>query len=214
MHAILPFLLCAAPASSQPAMSSTGLSYSYVELGFAVLRPDEDRADLGGGAFAEFDDAQAIGVSASFSLSETFFVQGGLALSDQDVLVTDGVDEDNGQYEARSFTVGLGARHPLGTAVDAYAVAGLASLSADLEFPGIGSESNSETGLAVELGLRAMVASPVEIQAYFSRVDLYEATNTFGGAVRFHATESLALGLSAQVSEDASSLGLGVRFGF
>jgi hypothetical protein len=68
--------------------------------------------------------------------------------------------------------------------------------------------------LAVELGLRAMVASPVEVQAYFSRVDLDEATSTFGGAVRFHATESLALGLSAQASEDASSLGLGLRFGF
>jgi hypothetical protein len=212
MRAILPFLLCAAPSASQPAASSTGLSYSYVELSFDVISSDD--ADLGGGVLAEFDDAQAIGVSASFSLSETFFLQGGLAVADQDFQITDGVNEDNGQSEARSFSVGLGARHPLGNAVDAYAVAGLALLSADVEFPGIGSESDSETGLAMEFGLRAMVASPVEIQAYFSRVDLYEATNTFGGAVRFHATESLALGLSAQVSEDASSLGLGVRFGF
>lgn len=217
MQPILPLLMLApsiaAPSAAQGTIGS-GLSYSYVELDFSVIRPDVDREELGGGLSAEYDDAQSIGVGASFSISETFFVQGGLSISSQDILLTDGIDTVQGQYDARGFTLGLGARHPLGGTVDVYAVAGIASLSADLDFPGIGSESDSESGLALTLGVRALVSTKVEFEASAARVDLGEATNTFGGAVRFHATDTFALALSAQASDDASALGLGVRFGF
>lgn len=212
MQPIIPLLFLASTPTSQA--ESPGLRYSYVDISFAVVRPDEDSADLGGGIFAEFDDARAISLGASFSLNERFFLQGGLGTSSQDIVLTDGVDVANGEYEARTLTLGVGARHPLGATVDVYAVAGLASVSANLDFPGIGSESDSETGLALELGLRALVASQVEVQASFARIDLDEATNTFGAALRFHATDTLSFALSAQDTEDASAFGVGVRFGF
>jgi len=214
LQPLLPLCLLATAPASQPAAGAPGLSYSYVELGFALIRPDEDRADLGSGVVAEFDDAQAINVAASFSLSETFFVQGGLGVSDQDILLTDGVDVARGQRDERALTLGLGARHPLGNAVDVYAVAGIASVSVDVDFPELDSASDSETGLALELGVRALVASQLEFQASFARIDVYEATNTFGGTARFYVSDSISLGLSARASEDASALGLGVRFGF
>jgi opacity protein-like surface antigen len=214
LQPLLPLCLLATAPASQPAAAAPGLSYSYVELGFALIRPDEDRADLGSGVVAEFDDAQAINVAASFSLSETFFVQGGLGVSDQDILLTDGVDVARGQRDERALTLGLGARHPLGNAVDVYAVAGIASVSVDVDFPELDSASDSETGLALELGVRALVASQLEFQASFARIDVYEATNVFGGTARFHVSDTISLALSAQASEDASALGLGVRFGF
>ncbi|MEY2745603.1 MAG: hypothetical protein RL112_645 [Planctomycetota bacterium] len=210
MQPSLPVLLLASSASSQPS-TAEGLGYTHVDFGFALLRPEEERADLGGGSSAEFDDAQALSLGASFSLSESFFLQGGLGISRQDVVV-EGIDEDSGTLESRVLTLGLGARHPLGATVDAYLVAGLASASFDSDLAAFDSRSDTETGLALELGLRALVSSRFEAQASFARVELEEATSNFGGALRFHATDALSVGLSAQVSDDASSVGLGLRF--
>jgi hypothetical protein len=191
MHAILPFLLFASPSASQTAASSTGLSYSYVELGFAMV---QNRSNPDGGSGGPLDDTESLGGTVSYSLNETFFAQGSLNVY---------VDNERG------YKLGLGARHPLSNeyVVDAYALAGLASW--DLE-----NQNARENGLALEIGFRAMVAESVEIQTYLSLVDIFDQVSTLGGDIRFHATESFSLGLSVASSDNDDSMGLGIRFGF
>lgn len=163
-------------------------SYSYVEGGYV-------RTDIDG-----------IGKDA-----DGFLVRGSVELTDEFFLFAGYLDQGVYGADIKQYGVGAGYAWSMNDSTDLYGKAGYVRAEADVDGFGI-----DDDGYSLGIGIRSFVTKNFELEAsvnYADYSDLGDDT-TFGAGARWYFTEQFALGIEAQVADDATSYGIGLRWSF
>lgn len=184
--------LCVAAALALPLSAmAEGLSYKFLEADYVMVDAD------GGGGEA---DGFAIGGSYLFA-PQVYATAGYSSLS------PDGASD----IDVTAFTAALGFRHPLTSTLDANLEAGF--VSAEIDAGSFGSED--DTGYSLGAGLRAMVASQLELNGGVSYVNVFdEGETSFGVGAVFSFTPQLAAVAGADFGDETTGFNIGGRFMF
>lgn len=176
-------------ALASPAFAD-GLSYNYLEAGFAQIDLDDDIVDVDGDGFE---------IGGSFEVGDQLFVFADYGSADFDF----GVDLDQ-------LSVGLGFHTPLSNNADF--VAKIAYVSAEVSAFGF---SADEDGFGASIGLRGKPSERVELEGFIDYVDLGDGDDTsVSGAAWYEFTEAFAVGLNVGLGDDVTSYGIGARLYF
>lgn len=176
-------------ALASPALAD-GLSYNYIEAGFAQIDLDDDIVDVDGDGFA---------FGGSFEVGDQMFVFAEYGSSDFDF----GVDLDE-------LAVGLGFHTAMSSNVDF--VARIAYVSVEASAFGI---SADEDGFGASIGMRGKPAERIELEGNLSYVDLGDGDDTsVNGAAWYEFTDTFAVGLNIGLGDDMTRYGIGARLYF
>jgi hypothetical protein len=164
-------------------------SYSYVEAGYH---------NLSGG----FKD-DGFFARASLALNDGFYVHGGV----------DYLADDDSQ---RTAELGLGVNGVFDNTVGVYFEAG--AIRVDQWANKSKANSDTDTGLKLEAGMRVHLNSTIDAEVAYARVrvkssDIYDGNHLRGG-LRYSLTDALSLGVSYTAMSDANATEVGVRFSF
>ena len=163
-------------------------SYSYVEGGYV-------RTDIDGVG----SDADGFLVRGSVELPHDFFLFAGYV--------------DQGVYGAdiKQYGVGAGYAWSITDTTDLYGKVGYARAEADAYDFGL-----DDDGYSLGVGIRSFVTSRLELEASVDYVDYSDLGDdtTFGIGARWYFTDHFALGVEAQVADDATTYGIGLRWSF
>ena len=188
MNTRLATTVLAAFALAPVASQADGPGYSYVEGGYV-------RTDIDGIG----KDADGFMVRGSVELGHDFFLFAGYL--DQGVY---GVD-------LNQYGVGAGYAWSIADTTDLYGKVGYVKAEADVEGFGL-----DDDGYSLGIGIRSLVTKRLELEASVNYADYSDLGDdpTFGPGARWYFTEHFALGIEAQVADDATSYGVGVRWSF
>lgn len=184
--------LLAALAAALPFASQAGtMDYTYVEAGYVDTELDLGRSDIDGDGFA---------LRGSLAVHENFFV----FASYEDLGFDFGID-------ATAFQIGAGVRWPLGPKLDI--VGRAAIVQSEIEF---GRNDQDDDGFLLGARLRGEIAPKFELEGGFDYVDLDDRGDDTALVLegRYFFIEPLAGGLLLQVADDATTIGLNVRYTF
>ncbi|HZD53227.1 MAG TPA: outer membrane beta-barrel protein [Woeseiaceae bacterium] len=184
------FMLCVALIPLSEAALAEDFDYSFVQASYGQI--DFDDLDV---------DGDALGISGSFAINDSFHIFGGYETGDLDF----GID-------VNTFEAGLGFNTPLTDTVDL--VAGLSYITTEVEVSGFGSADDDGYGL--DAGLRAMVSPVVELNGGISYVDFGDGGDdtAFGAGFRYYFSDAFSVGLSGSWGDDTSTYGVGGRYSF
>jgi hypothetical protein len=183
----------AATAAQLPFLAQAeGLSYSYVDL--AYITTDIDQLD---------DELDGFALRGSLEVTDQVFLFAGY--SDQSTSVR-GRDIDG-----EAFNLGVGFAWPIAASTDLYGKLGY--VSSEIDFPG---GSYDDDGYALGVGLRGRVADQFELEGSLNYVDLSDSGDdtSLGLAGRWYFTDQFALGVEGAFGDDATTLGVGIRWDF
>lgn len=182
------------------------LSYDYIDLDYGIFNP-------GGGPF---DDGDGYGVNFSKSLGEIFFLTGGYTNA--------GADYDFGgnsfDFESHRYSLGLGAHFGLTECVDLTIEGGVTH--SDNRFGGNHALNYDSWAYYVAPGVRARFGR----FEGFARVFYFDREGVpaqfgfeddgwvFNPGLLFHLTDTLALKVAADLTEDNSLVTFGARIHF
>ncbi|MBI2380505.1 MAG: outer membrane beta-barrel protein [Gammaproteobacteria bacterium] len=174
-------------------------NYDKIEFGYNHLSVDDEGFDV---------DFEGYVLNGSVSVSDHFFLQGGIeSLGD---------DESNADADIRSYNAGVGFRAAIIDNVDFNATLDYLNTRWD----GSDVDDDSEDGLALGLGLRAMVTDNLELAGMVKRVkydgggsadDFALASATYNVTTNFGIFASMERCLE---TSDADRWTLGARFSF
>lgn len=178
--------LALAPLASQ----AEGPGYSYVEGGYVRTNID----GIG-------KDADGFVVRGSVELPRDFF------------LFASYIDQGVYGIDIKQYGVGAGYAWSMTDTTDLYGKVGYAKAEADADAYGFGLDDD---GYSLGVGIRSLVTKNVELEASINYVDLSDSGDdtTFGAGARWYFTENFALGIEAQVGDDATTYGIGFRWSF
>ena len=174
--------------SALPAFASEGPRYTYVELGYERINPDNFN-----------DDADAGALSGSLAVADNVHVFAGYSYGQLD---TSGISVD-----LESADGGVGFHFPLSNTVDV--VAEVAYLYAKVDADQFGSED--DTGYGVNVGLRAMLTPKFELNGGVSYTDVSDSETAGFAGVVYSFTDMFAVTAGVSVGQDVTSYGAGVR---
>jgi outer membrane protein with beta-barrel domain len=179
----------AAAVSAASAFAGEGPRYTYVDVGYERINPDNFN-----------DDADAGALAGSLAVANNVHVFAGYSYGRLD---TRGISVDLESAEA-----GAGLNFPLTNTMDIVAEA--AYLWAKVDADQFGSEDDD--GYGVQVGLRAMLTPKFELNGGVSYTDVSDSeTAGFLGAV-YSFTDVFAMTAGVSVGQDVTSYGAGVRF--
>jgi len=193
MNRFVSFLLLlgiSAGAAAQGAANSSGLNYTYAEIGYGQVNIDDP--DVDGDGF---------GIGGSFALTDQFHLFGSYTTTDLDFDV-----------DATNFDLGFGFNTPLADNIDV--VATLSYVYVEFEAAGFGSADDN--GLGGGLGLRALLNPQIELFGGVEYVDLSDSGSdtALGLGGRYNFNEQFAVGLAGSWSDDTNSYTLTGRMNF
>lgn len=176
---------------------ATDLNYNYVEVDYVTVDVDDIDEDFDGWA-----------VNGSFLLSEQVFLFGGYSDISSDRI-------GGFKLSTEGVTLGMGYRYELSRQTDLNFAAAFERAKAKAELSGFGSESVSESGYSLAVGVRHMAAPQLELGVGAVYVDIGDADDTSANAnLLWHVTDVVALGVSLSLGSDATGYAAGVRFKF
>jgi hypothetical protein len=180
----------AALALIPPAFAQDGLSYNFLELGYANSEIDD--LDVDGTGF---------GVRGSYGFTSNF--HGFASYLDEDYDFDIGVSQ---------FEAGAGFNTSLTPKIDFVGTLSFVNLSVDV--PGGGNADDS--GLALGVGLRGRLSEAFELRGEVKYAEFDDAGNdtTFGVGGRYYFTPMFAVGADLGFNDDGTSWMLGGRFDF
>jgi len=178
-------------AQQSPPQSSSGLGYTWAELGYDKHDFDVDRApgNIDGTGFT---------LSGSFRVSDNWHVYGSYGTANVDFGI--GVD---------TWVLGLGYNYSLNPKLDLYGRVLYIDQSADS-----GSFSSHDNGLGVQLRIRGRVNEKVELEGGIQYLDVASSDTSFQASVRYYFSRSMSAGLGITFGGDADGLGVNVRYSF
>lgn len=196
---LIPSLTLAAP----PGVTDTGLHYNNIDVQYVNV---------------DFDglDADGFALSGSYLFSESLFLIGAVSRIESDRFEDspDGINNYYDTFKLTEITAGLGIRAPISRNVDVFGSA--AVVHAEMEGTGeIYWLDESDTGFALQAGVRALVAPAIELEGSVTYLDVYDDTTTrlaVSGA--FYFTPRLAATASIGTDDDSDRFGVGLRFSF
>lgn len=187
----------AASAALVPFMAQAeGLSYTYVEAGYANTDIDEVNETLGGW-----------GLKASFEITENIFVQG--RYFDQKT------DVRGGEITLQPWDFSVGYAWPIADQADIYGTIGYTSV--DIDVPGFAELRNaSDDGYTLGLGIRSRFAENFEVEgtAKYANLSDYGDEFDFGVFGRWYITDMFALTAGYNIGDETSTFWGGVRLEF
>ena len=188
----------AASAALAPFMAQAeGLSYTYVEVGYANTDIDEVNETVGGW-----------GLKGSVEITENIFVQGRYADQKTDV-------RDGGEVTLQPWDFSIGYAWPIADQVDIYGTVGY--LNFDLDVPNSFELRNtSDDGYTLGLGIRSRFAEKFEVEgtAKYANVSDYGDEFDFGVFGRWYVTDMFALTAGYNIGDETSTFWGGVRMEF
>lgn len=189
-------IIAVAVLTASTGVLSREISYNFVQGTFVSSTVDTGFEDV---------DATGIGVSGSFVITPNIALTAGFGTTSFDTFL--GVDIDTTEL---SFGVTGYTSVAEGTSV----FGNFSVLKANIEATdGFNTIDDDDTGNVISVGLRHMATDAVEIEAGFSRVDVFdESGNTFGIGIRFYANDKFSLGVGYATGDDVDSLILNARF--
>lgn len=186
----------AAATGNQAIAQESSISYDFIEVQVAK------------GEMLD-EDFTGYGVEGSFSISDSFFVQGSYAMGETDDEFGFGFQSE--EIGVRGFTAGLGYRMSLSSSTDL--VTSINYVGSEAEFLDLSEDVN---GYGIELGLRSMVLSNVELEGMIGYVDGsdLEGETAFDVNAKFFVTPGIALTLGYTDSDESKGVTAGLRFNF
>lgn len=178
------------------AQANEGLSYTYVEAGYANTDIDEANETLGGW-----------GIRASFEITENIFVQGRYA--DQKT------DTNFGDLKWQPWDLAVGYAWPLADKTDIYGTLGYTSV--DIDVPrSFGVRNTSDDGYTLGLGVRTRFAEKFEVEgtAKYANLSDYGDEFDFGVFGRWYITDMFGLTVGYNIGDETSTFWGGVRLEF
>ncbi|MBV6417338.1 MAG: hypothetical protein CMLOHMNK_01999 [Steroidobacteraceae bacterium] len=173
--------------------TAADFSYSWVDAGWA--RADVDGVDENGDGFF-LRGSVGFGTSwfAAAGYRQVSFDAGGF---DVDVDLVD---------------VGLGGHMPLSDRIDGVARISYLDVSADGPF----GSSADDNGYGLSVGIRALAAPQLELEASLEYTDFDEAGDSTGAKLgaRYHFNPAWAAGIEVLLSDDQTDVGLYGRYSF
>jgi len=186
-----------ASAALLPFMASAeGLSYTYVEAGYANTDLDESNETVGGW-----------GLKGSFEITENIFVQA--RYFDQKTSTS------FGDVKFQPWNLAIGYAWPLAEQTDIYGTVGYTSL--DLDVPNsLGVTNTSDDGYTLGAGIRTRFAERFEVEgtAQYANLSDYGDEFDFGIYGRWYITDMFALGVGYNIGDETSTFWGGVRLEF
>jgi len=186
-----------ASAALVPFMAQAeGLSYTYLEAGYANTDIDEASETVGGW-----------GLKASFEITDNWFVYGRYADQKTDVA----------SYEItyQPWDIGVGFAWPLAEQTDIYGTVGYASF--DLDVPNIAALRNTnDDGYTLGGGVRTRFAERFEVEgtAKYQNFSDYGDEFDFGIFGRWYLTDMFALSVGYNIGDETSTFWGGLRLEF
>lgn len=113
-----------------------------------------------------------------------------------------------------SQSIGLGVHGSVANSTDVFAIASALSTKTKVSFYDF-NDSNSETGYALDVGIRHAIDDVFEVSASLSNVHQYDdffTTYTVNGLA--HITSNIDIVITAQKPEDSAAYSAGVRYSF
>lgn len=177
-----------------PALAAD-LSYNFIQLGYQQLDLDEDL--IPGVSI----DGNGFGVSGSFEINDSWFIDVGYSKLDFDFDV-----------ELDQYAIGAGWHTGMSDNADFFAT--LSYVSAEASASGLGSVD--EDGIGAKIGVRGMIGENFELGGSIAYVDLGDAGDgsTFGAHGVYNFSENFGAGFTVEIDEDVTAYGLGVRIYF
>lgn len=165
---------------------------NYTKLDVSILDVELD------GPFGVDGDGFSLG--GSFEVSDRLHIFGEW----QDHSLDGGVD-------GRSIEIGAGVTHDFSDTLDF--VGTLSYLDSEVK---LGNFTADDDGLALGGGVRSRLADSFEVDAMLKYVDFDEAGGDTGVLVggRYYFNDSMALGTSAELNDNADTLRIGFRWEF
>jgi len=191
-------------AHAEEAAHVGGLSYTYIEAGYARVDFDGIEVDHHSRAV----DFSGRFLRGSVELGESFYLFGGYVSGDNDDF---GVDIDFNQLQA-----GVGYRFGLSEHVDL--LSEISYLKEEIDISGHSPEK--EDGYRASVGVRGLLTDRLEgfVKANYTRLkaDGHEAKTSFGGTVaaEFLLNHTWRLVGEVGISKDVSEYAVGVRAAF
>ena len=187
----------AASAALVPFMAQAeGLSYTFVEAGYANTDIDELNETLGGW-----------GLKGSFEITENIFVQAGYF--DQKT------DTNFGDIKFQPWNFSVGYAWPIADQADIYGTVGYTSV--DLDVPSsLGVTNTSDDGYTLGVGIRSRFAENCEVEgtAKYANLSDYGDEFDFGVFGRWYITDMFALTAGYNIGDETSTFWGGVRLEF
>jgi opacity protein-like surface antigen len=195
MHARI--LALAALLALPGAALATDLNYNYLEVDYVTVDIDDFDEDFDGWA-----------VSGSFLLAEQVYMFGGY--SD---ISTDNIG--GFKLSGEGLSLGVGYRYELSRQTDLNFAGAFERAKARISYSGFGSESETENGYSLAVGVRHLVSPQFELGVGAVYVDIGDADDTSAVAnALWHLTELVAVGVSLSLGSDSTGYAGGVRFKF
>jgi len=182
-------LITAIAATFVPGVVLADMNYSNFEI--SMLDVESDSANVDGDGFA---------FAGSYELNDKFHLFGEW----QDQSFDFGID-------GRSLEVGGGYTHSFSSTLDF--VGTLSYVDAELKQ---GSFTADDDGLAVGGGVRTQLSDSFQLDASLKLVDFDESGSDTGYEIggRYYFNDSMAIGASADFTDNADTLRLGFRWEF
>jgi hypothetical protein len=155
-------------------------------------------------------DVSGFSLAGSMLLKPDVFLTGSYGNAGSDRFRVQGV---TGSVQSTSLSVGAGTRRALQPGLDA--TGALSLVYAKSEGEGGFGGSTSDTGFALEAGLRGWFAPKVEWGTALNYLAIFDdGSLSLNAQWLYHASPRTALVLGAGVSDEATQFNLGARFGF
>ena len=182
--------------ASQAQAQNTQISYDYLQASATQ---------------GEILDTDFTGYSAaaSFSLSDSVFMSASYTDGETDDTV--GFGFSRSKVKANGFNVGLGYHMPISSTTDF--VTRLSYVRTEAEYLGFSDDAN---GYGVDLGVRSMVLSNLELEALAVYTDGNDVDSEVGLNInaKFFITPAFALIVGYTDGDDTSSVSAGLWFNF
>ncbi len=177
-------------ALAGPALAD-GFDYNYLEAGYYEIDLDDSILDV---------DGDGINIAGSFEVGQNMFVRAEYGTADLDF----GVDLDE-------LYIGLGVHTPIGDSADFFGVVNYVSVEASA----LGVSADDD-GFGAIVGVRSMISESFELSGHVEYIDLSDSGDdtSFGGSGWYYFSDTFAVGLTAEFSDDVNRYGIGARLFF
>ena len=145
-------------------------------------------------------DGDGFGLSGSFALNETLFLNAGYANQDFDF----GLDLDQ-------WSAGIGAHTSINSAMDLVGSISYVDAEVDTRFG-----SFDDDGFGLRIGLRGFASNVAELEGGINHVDLDESgdeTSIYASA-RYYIADNVSVGIGVEVGDDLTQWQIGGRINF
>lgn len=229
---ILSAAILAACATPFSAVAAQDISYRYIEAEYIVqdvdLYEDDDAFD---NIIEDVDDGDGFKIGASFSFANNLFVFGNYAQTKADFTFID----DTGALipentDVKTLQLGLGYFAPINMNMDFVVRAAYMDVDydefatgatdqditdPDTTFGDVWDDLNEDSsdGYFVDAGVRAQVIDWLELGGgiRYTDLDMGDDFSVFGNAL-FEINQNFGINLTANIGDNLSSYGLGLRY--